>query len=105
MGTGAVTRNAFFAPGTLVGAARAAGGTAQPRTVTFVSNAGGVEAGNTSSDAVEAKIKKSTAELKTIVLARGSHLMDLHGVGPVVAARILAARILPAGVRDRRRVR
>ena len=40
--------------------------------------------------AVEAKIKKATAELKTIVLARGSHLMDLHGVGPVVAARILA---------------
>ena len=40
--------------------------------------------------AVEAKIKKSTAELKTIVLARGSHLMDLHGVGPVVAARVLA---------------
>ena len=24
------------------------------------------------------------------MLARGSHLMDLHGVGPVVAARILA---------------
>ena len=40
--------------------------------------------------AVEAKIKKSTAELKTIVLARGSRLMDLHGVGPVVAARVLA---------------
>lgn len=40
--------------------------------------------------AVEAKIKKATAELKTIVLARGSRLMDIHGVGPVVAARILA---------------
>ena len=40
--------------------------------------------------AVEAKIKKSTAELKAIVVARGSHLMDLHGVGPVVAARVLA---------------
>ncbi len=40
--------------------------------------------------AVEAKIKKATAELKAIVLARGSRLMDLHGVGPVVAARILA---------------
>ena len=25
-----------------------------------------------------------------MVLARGSRLMDLHGVGPVVAARILA---------------
>jgi transposase len=40
--------------------------------------------------AVEAKIKKATAELKAIVLARGSHLMDLYGVGPVVAARVLA---------------
>jgi transposase len=40
--------------------------------------------------AVEAKMKKATAELKTIVLARGSRLMDIHGVGPVVAARILA---------------
>lgn len=39
---------------------------------------------------VEAKMKKATAELKAIVLGRGSHLMDLHGVGPVVAARILA---------------
>ena len=40
--------------------------------------------------AVEAKIKKATAELKAMVLARGSRLMDLRGVGPVVAARILA---------------
>jgi transposase len=40
--------------------------------------------------AVEAKIKKATAELKAMVLARESRLMDLHGVGPVVAARILA---------------
>jgi transposase len=39
---------------------------------------------------VEAKMKKATAELREIVLARGSHLMDLHGVGPVVAARVLA---------------
>jgi transposase len=40
--------------------------------------------------AIDAKIKEATAELKAIVLARGSHLMDLHGVGPVVAARVLA---------------
>ena len=40
--------------------------------------------------AVEDKIKKATAELKTMVLARQSRLMDIHGVGPVVAARILA---------------
>jgi Transposase IS116/IS110/IS902 family len=40
--------------------------------------------------ATEAKIKKATAELKSMVLARDSRLMDLHGIGPVVAARILA---------------
>jgi transposase len=40
--------------------------------------------------AVEAKIKKATAELKAIVLARDSRLMDHHGIGPVVAARTLA---------------
>ena len=40
--------------------------------------------------AVDAKIKKATAELKAMVLARGSRLMDLPGVGPVVAARVLA---------------
>jgi transposase len=40
--------------------------------------------------AVEAKMKKATAELKVLVKARGSRLMDLRGVGPVVAARTLA---------------
>ena len=40
--------------------------------------------------AVEKKIKALTKELKALVLARGSRLMDLPGVGPVVAARILA---------------
>jgi transposase len=40
--------------------------------------------------AVEAKIKKATAELKSMVLERDSRLMDIHGVGAVVAARILA---------------
>jgi transposase len=40
--------------------------------------------------AVEKKIKALTKELKAMVIARGSTLMDLPGVGPVVAARILA---------------
>ena len=40
--------------------------------------------------AVEKKIKAVTAELKAMVEARGSTLMSLPGVGPVVAARTLA---------------
>ncbi len=40
--------------------------------------------------AIETKIKLNTKELKVMVLERGSTLMELHGVGPVVAARILA---------------
>jgi transposase len=40
--------------------------------------------------AVEKKVKQLTAELKTMVTARGSRLMEIPGVGPVVAARILA---------------
>ena len=40
--------------------------------------------------AVDAKIKKATTELKAMILARDSRLMEIHGVGPVVAARILA---------------
>jgi transposase len=40
--------------------------------------------------AVEKKIKALTKKLKAMVIARGSTLMDLPGVGPVVAARILA---------------
>ena len=35
-------------------------------------------------------MKKATAELKAIVLGRDSHLMEISGIGPVVAARILA---------------
>ena len=40
--------------------------------------------------AVDAKLKAMKKELKAAVLARGSHLMDLFGVGPAVAARVLA---------------
>ena len=40
--------------------------------------------------AVDKKIKALTTDLKAMVQARGSTLMDLPGVGPVVAARILA---------------
>lgn len=40
--------------------------------------------------AIEVKMKKASAELKAMVHARESRLMDIHGIGPVVAARILA---------------
>ncbi len=40
--------------------------------------------------ALDKKITASSKELKAMVLARNSTLMDLAGVGPVVAARILA---------------
>ena len=36
------------------------------------------------------KLKAMKAELKTAVQATGSHLMDIHGIGPAGAARILA---------------
>lgn len=39
---------------------------------------------------IEKKTKALTKELKEMVLATGSTLMDLPGVGPVVAARTLA---------------
>jgi transposase len=41
-------------------------------------------------DRHDAKLKVMKAELKAAVLASGSHLMDIHGIGPAGAARILA---------------
>ncbi len=40
--------------------------------------------------AVDAKLNRMKAELKAAVLARGSRLTDIHGIGPAGAARILA---------------
>jgi len=39
---------------------------------------------------LDAQLKAMKTELKAAVLATGSRLMDLHGIGPVNAARILA---------------
>ena len=39
---------------------------------------------------LDAKLKAMKAELKAAVAASGSHLMDIHGIGPAGAARILA---------------
>ncbi len=62
-----VTRDAFFASGTLAAAARAAeadiGAVREPRTLTFVSNAGDVEGGAASSDAVVASIRRALGPL------------------------------------------
>ena len=55
-------RNAFVAPGTLI-AAGAKTGRIWPRTVTFVSNRGGVEAGNRYSDEMAARIRETIAPL------------------------------------------
>jgi len=52
---------------------------------------------------VEKKIKALTKELNAMVHARGSTLMDLPGVGPVVAARILADVADVARFADRNR--
>ncbi|WP_455402936.1 ABC transporter permease [Streptomyces bambusae] len=53
---GRQNRNVFLAPGTLDAAARAAG--AQPRSVVFVSNRGGVEGGATLTDQVSTDIRR-----------------------------------------------
>jgi len=39
---------------------------------------------------VDAKLKKIKAELKAMVIARGSTLLQIHGIGPYGAARTLA---------------
>jgi transposase len=39
---------------------------------------------------IDTKLKAMKAELTAAVLARGSHLMDINGIGPASAARILA---------------
>jgi transposase len=39
---------------------------------------------------LDARLKAMKAELTAAVLATGSHLMDIHGIGPAGAARILA---------------
>jgi transposase len=41
-------------------------------------------------DRLDAKLKAMKIELKAAVAAAGSHLMDIHGIGPAGAARILA---------------
>ena len=58
---GRLNRDVFLAPGTLDSAARAAG--AEPRSVTFVSNRGGVESGEALTDQVTADIRQALGPL------------------------------------------
>ncbi|MFE5543225.1 ABC transporter permease [Streptomyces sp. NPDC056534] len=58
---GRMNRDVFLAPGTLDSAARAAG--AEPRSVTFVSNRGGVESGEALTDQVTADIRQALGPL------------------------------------------
>jgi transposase len=53
--------------------------------------------------AIDKKIKALTKELKSMVLASGSSLMELPGVGPIVAARVLADVADVARFTDRNR--
>jgi transposase len=41
-------------------------------------------------ESIDKKIKAAEKDLKELVIARGSTLMDLHGIGPSGAARLLA---------------
>ena len=50
---------------------------------------------------LDAQLKALTGELRAEVLARGSHLMEIHGIGPARAARILADVADVAGFADR----
>ncbi|MCX4585735.1 ABC transporter permease [Streptomyces sp. NBC_01481] len=56
---GRLNRDAFLPPGTLDSTARAAG--TEPRSVTFVSNRGGVESGDALTDEVTADIRRNLA--------------------------------------------
>jgi hypothetical protein len=56
-------------------------------------------------ETIDKKIKATEKELKDLVIARGSTLMGLHGIGPCGAARLLAdvgdVRGSPTGIGSR----
>ncbi|MFF8513492.1 hypothetical protein ACF064_36165 [Streptomyces sp. NPDC015492] len=78
---GGLNHDVFLAPGALDSAARAAG--TEPRPVTFVSNRGGVEGGETLTDLVTADIRQALGPLAgrtTIEAPKHTILtMDAHG--------------------------
>ncbi|MFI0828040.1 ABC transporter permease [Streptomyces roseolus] len=87
---GRLNRNAFLAPGTLDAAARAAG--AEPRSVTFVSNRGGVEGGDALTSRVTADIRDALGPLAgqaTIDTPKQTVLREARQAGDSLGALFL----------------
>ncbi|MFI1809465.1 ABC transporter permease [Streptomyces sp. NPDC020422] len=87
---GRLNRDAFLAPGTLDAAARAAG--KEPRSVTFVSNRGGVEGGDALTGRVTAGIRRAVGPLAgqtTIDTPKHTVLRDAEQAGAALGALFL----------------
>ncbi|MFF2779545.1 ABC transporter permease [Streptomyces sp. NPDC058052] len=87
---GRLNHNAFLAPGTLDAAARAAG--AEPRSVTFLSNRGGVEGGDALTPRVTADIRDALGPLAgqaTIDTPKQTVLRDARQAGDSLGALFL----------------
>ncbi|MFE5481010.1 FtsX-like permease family protein [Streptomyces sp. NPDC056527] len=87
---GRLNRDAFLAPGTLDSAARAAG--AEPRSVTFVSNRGGVESGDALTARVTADIRQALGPLSgqaAIETPKHTVLRDAKQAGDSLGALFL----------------
>ncbi|MER7538798.1 FtsX-like permease family protein [Streptomyces sp. NPDC097704] len=87
---GRLNRNAFLAPGTLDAAARAAG--TEARSVTFVSNRGGVESGDALTPAVTADIREAMGPLSgraAIDTPKHTVLRDAQKAGDSLGALFL----------------
>ncbi|WP_030202738.1 FtsX-like permease family protein [Streptomyces sp. NRRL S-87] len=87
---GRMNRDAFLAPGTLDAAARAAG--TEPRSVTFVSNRGGVEAGDALTAKVGADIRRALGPLSgqaAVETPKHTVLRDAEQAGDSLGALFL----------------
>ncbi|MET9654247.1 FtsX-like permease family protein [Streptomyces sp. NPDC006460] len=87
---GRLNRDVFLPPGTLDAAARAAG--AEPRSVTFVSNRGGVERGEALTDRVTADIRQALGPLAgrtAIETPKQTVLRDARAAGDSLGALFL----------------
>ncbi|TQK49987.1 ABC-type lipoprotein release transport system permease subunit [Streptomyces sp. SLBN-118] len=87
---GRLNRDAFLPPGTLDSAARAAG--AEPRSVTFVSNRGGVEGGDALTEEVTADIQRTlglVAEQAAVETPKHTVLREAKVTGDTLGALFL----------------